>query len=91
MFSSITNHQEQLVFEELQDILIERGEPVDPDFMEDLACIALNRLPPRYIRHKVDLVASLTDLEMEELKSRVALAVNESIDIAKRRSTAHQG
>jgi hypothetical protein len=28
------------------------------DLLADVACVALNRLPPRYIRHQVDFMSS---------------------------------
>jgi hypothetical protein len=36
----------------------------NPELLSDVACVALNRLPPRYIRHIVDMrsARSLTKL-----------------------------
>lgn len=50
----------------------------DPDLLADVACVALNRMPPRYIRHEVDLVFYLTELERAE----VARSVEESVSFA---------
>ncbi|CAK0780724.1 hypothetical protein CCP4SC76_7570005 [Gammaproteobacteria bacterium] len=85
MFSSVNNYYERMVFEQLPLILAEQGEGPDEDFMEDLACIALNRLPPRYVRHSVDLAFSLNDREWEELQAQVEQAIHDAIGFAKRR------
>ena len=89
MFSTITNYYEYLVFEQIRAMAIERDEVIDNDFVQDIACIALNHLPPRYIRHKVDLAASLTDLEWKSLQAQVAKAVDDAFLFAKRRKVSH--
>ncbi|MEI6414056.1 MAG: late competence development ComFB family protein [Pseudomonadota bacterium] len=88
MFSSVSNYYERMVFEQIPLILAELGEDLDENFMEDLACIALNRLPPRYVRHSVDLAFSLNDLEWEELKAQVTQAIHEAFRFARRRRDA---
>ncbi|HEX4510703.1 MAG TPA: late competence development ComFB family protein, partial [Burkholderiaceae bacterium] len=45
------------------------------DMMADIACVALNRLPPRYIRHEVDLAFFQTDRERDEADRAIADAV----------------
>ncbi len=55
-FTSIHNHNEKAVF----DIVLAAapGYPAlvgNQELLADVACVALNRLPPRYIRHAVDL------------------------------------
>jgi len=85
MFSSIHNYYEQMVLERIQIVAKERGEVIDGDLMEDIACIALNHLPSRYIRHNVDMAFSLNDPEWEEMHSKVIKVVDEAIDFSKRR------
>jgi hypothetical protein len=75
-FDSIHNHYEQLVFDEVLRAAGERRSPIDPRLLADVACVALNRLPPRYIRHDVDFSFYLTDEERADQKRRVADAVN---------------
>ncbi len=53
-FSSIRNHHESPVFEAVL-AAHPRYPGVDASLLPDVACVALNRLPPRYIRHAVDL------------------------------------
>ena len=47
----------------------------DPHIMADVACVALNRLPPRYIRHDVDFSFYLTERERSENEAAIAEAV----------------
>jgi hypothetical protein len=63
-FDSIHNHHERAVFEA---VLAERPSyPGVPDaVLADVACVALNRLPPRYIRHEVDYAFYLTEQERD--------------------------
>ena len=55
-FASVHNHHEAAVFDAVlaaaprYPALAGRAE-----LLADVACVALNRLPPRYIRHSVDL------------------------------------
>ncbi|MCP1726882.1 hypothetical protein J2T60_000847 [Natronospira proteinivora] len=76
----IKNFYEQLV----QDYLWKRmeGEREEPweGFFEDVACLALNRLPCRYVRHTVDLGAHLGDQDFADMESKVAEAVDKAIE-----------
>jgi competence protein ComFB len=86
MFSTISNYYERLVFDRLQTLLRDADGKVDPDYMDDVACVALNRLPPRYVRHTVDLAFHMTDSEWEELLRQVDLIVVEAIEFTQRRT-----
>ena len=50
----------------------------DPQTLADIACVALNRLPPRYIRHAVDYSFYLTERERAENET----AINEAVAFA---------
>ncbi|CAK0772312.1 competence protein ComFB [Gammaproteobacteria bacterium] len=89
MFSSIHNFYEQLVLERILTVTKERNESLDAELMEDIACIALNRLPSRYIRHNVDMAFSLSDTERENMDFQVARAVDEAIEFSGRRHAPH--
>lgn len=52
----------------------------DPDFLSDVACVALNHLPPRYVRHDVDMTFFLSPVEMDEMSARVVQAVNNAVE-----------
>ena len=45
------------------------------DLLCDVACVALNRLPPRYIRHEVDFSFYLTEHERLEIDNAIIEAV----------------
>ena len=72
-FEQVHNYYERLIFEE-----VARRSEANPaftiDMLSDVACVALNRLPARYVRHDVELMFYLTeherhaiDLSMEEV------------------------
>jgi hypothetical protein len=48
------------------------------DMLADIACVALNRLPARYIRHDVDFAFFQTDRERNEVER----AINEAVEFA---------
>jgi hypothetical protein len=53
-------------------------QPVAPDLLADIACVALNKLPARYIRHDVDHAFFMSGDERENHRRRVALAVEQA-------------
>lgn len=84
MIGGIQNYYEHLVYDRIRHVLLESGEPLDTVNMDDLACVALNRLPPRYLRFSVDLTTRLTDEDWEVINRQV----NEAVDYAFR--TTHR-
>ena len=75
---SVHNYYERFVFEQL--LRASDKAKVDANFFADVACVALNQLPPRYVRFDVDMSFFLSSIEMEEMTDKVALAVNQAID-----------
>lgn len=73
-FESIHNYYETLVTEYILNTLA-REEGVDRDFLEDVACLALNQLPARYVRHDVDMAFFLTTRERERMQHHIIEAV----------------
>jgi hypothetical protein len=71
---SIHNHHERAVAEAVQ-ATASRYPHLDGELLSDIACVALNRLPPRYIRHDVDFAFYLTDKERGENERAIAEAV----------------
>ncbi|NIB44378.1 late competence development ComFB family protein [Pseudomaricurvus alkylphenolicus] len=74
---SIHNYYENMVLEEIYQTS-ERAR-TDMDFLADTACVALNRLPPRYIRHDVDMTFFMSGQEMQEMADKVKQAVSDAI------------
>ena len=75
-FGSVRNHNERAVY----DAVMRHAEryPVvsdRPDLLADVACVALNRLAPRYIRHEVDFVFYLSDRERVDSERQLLDAV----------------
>lgn len=75
---SIHNYYEKHVIEAIFEAS-ERARGGDRNFMADVACVALNRLPPRYIRHDVDMTFFMSPQELEEIRNKVTTAVHEAI------------
>lgn len=75
-FASVRNHNERAVFNEVAHRADHYpGLAEDADRLADVACVALNRLPARYIRHEVDYVFYLSDREREEGERQLREAV----------------
>jgi hypothetical protein len=73
-FESIHNYYEPLVIEHIMNT-VGREPDTDQDFLEDVACLTLNQLPPRYVRHDVDMALFLTTREREKMQQRISEAV----------------
>ncbi len=74
---SIHNYYEHLVLEELASTS-ERAR-TDGEFLADTACVALNHLPPRYIRHDVDMTFFMSTVELQEIHNKVQAAVAKAV------------
>ena len=75
-FSDLQNYYERLVFEYINDTLIEQYSDVDDEFFLDVACYALTRLPTRYMRHEIDMAFYLAPGERTEMLKQVEESVN---------------
>lgn len=85
-FASIHNHHEQAVFAAVL-AAAPRYPAVagQPDLLADVACVALNRLPPRYIRHAVDFTFFQTERERADHLEAVAGAVEQAFGFVQAR------
>ncbi len=84
-FESIHNHYERIIFEAVSSAA--NSYPQIPrDLLADVVCVALNRLPPRYIRHDVDLVFYLTESERAQNEVAIAEAVKYAFEFVQARS-----
>jgi hypothetical protein len=78
-FSSVHNIHENAVFEAVaRAAATHPGVAANPDLLADVACVALNRVPPRYIRHDVDLAFFLTERERADNERAIADAVEQA-------------
>lgn len=78
-FSSVYNTHEKAVFEAVTTAAANYPAIAnDPGLVADVACVALNRMTPHYIRHSADLAFFRT--EKEHLANQRNIA--ESVDFA---------
>ena len=74
---AIDNFYERLV---LDAIDATREESDTADYLTDVMCVALNRLPGRYYRHTIDMMFYLADEELKEMKEKSLAAVRQARD-----------
>ena len=83
-FSSLRNYYERSVFETVTDQAV-NFPALREDQLPDVVCVALNRLPPRYIRHEVDLAFYLTESERADNERLVLDAVRYAFEFVQAR------
>jgi len=76
-FEQVHNYYERLVFEDVAR-MSESFPDYTVDMLADVACVALNRVPARYVRHDVDLMFYLTERE----RSAIDETLKEALDFA---------
>ncbi len=88
-FEQVHNYYERLVFED-----VARQSDAHPDFtadmLADVACVALNRLPARYIRHDVDMMFYLTEHERHAIEQSMAEALAFGFSFVAQRSSKNK-
>lgn len=79
-FEQVHNYFERLVFE---DVVRLSRDHVDfsADMLADVACVALNRLPARYVRHDVDMMFYLTEQERHAIELSMSEALAYAFDL----------
>ncbi len=77
---AIDNFYERLV---LDAIDAPREESDTADYLTDVMCVALNRLPARYYRHTIDMMFYLADEELKEMKEKSLAAVRQARDFVR--------
>ncbi len=81
LFENCHNYYEHLVYEHIRQTLMDSGKSHDPRFVEDVACVALNQLPARYVREDVDTGFFLSEGELESMELRINDAVQRAVQI----------
>lgn len=77
---AIDNFYERLV----QDAINATREESDTaDYLADVMCVALNRLPARYYRHPIDMMFYLADDELKGMKEKSLAAVRSARDFVR--------
>lgn len=86
-FSSIRNHTERAVCDAvLAGAARFPGVAGSEELLADVACVALNRLQPRYIRHEVDFAFYQSERERSETERQVNDAVDYAFGFVQARS-----
>ena len=85
-FSSLYNHHEREVFGAVMDTAKDFPDIASNDLLCDVCCVALNRLPPRYIRHEVDFSFYLTEHERLEIDNAIVEAVSYAFNFVQART-----
>ncbi|MDG6774876.1 late competence development ComFB family protein [Thiomicrorhabdus sp. ZW0627] len=75
-FDTVHNYFERLVFNEINEHYLDKE--LDEQQLADMACIALNRIPPRYIRFDIDMSFYMTTEEHIEHEETVSKAVRKA-------------
>ncbi len=75
--SSVHNYYERLVFDHINEYYADR---VDSEELADLACLALNKMPSRYIRHDIDMSFYLSTTDHIEIETMVSKACKEGFE-----------
>jgi hypothetical protein len=75
LLNGVTNVYEQLVIEHLLKV----GADLSSEAQADAACLALNRLPSKYVRNAVDWMLFITPTDIERIGRAVDMAVTNAI------------
>lgn len=86
LLDNIQNYYETLVLESLAKQV--KGQDYDEDVLVDVLCIAINHLPPRYIRHEVDFLYYMSPIERQEIEQKADQAVKDALEYIKDKSRA---
>jgi len=86
-FEQIHNYYESVVFEAVAKMSGAHAE-FSPDMLADVACVALNRLPARYVRHDVDMMFYLTEQERRVIEESLQEALHFAFGFVGERSVA---
>jgi len=84
VFDTISNYYERQVYHQIGAMLGSEFSN-DPDFLADVACVTLNSLPPRYIRHHVDMAFYMTSQERGDMEETISRAILDAVDFVQTR------
>ncbi|MBZ2162484.1 late competence development ComFB family protein [Alteromonas stellipolaris] len=73
----IHNYYEHLVLQRVTELGLDITK--SPDYLADLCCLALNQVPPRYIRYEVDMAFYLPQSERNQMEMNVTYAIDNAM------------
>jgi len=76
--SQIHNYFEHLVFDYIDQNIYQPEHNKSDDYYLDIACVALNKLPTRYVRYEVDMAFFMHPEERTKMTDAVEQAVKEA-------------
>lgn len=85
-FEQVHNYYERLVFESVAQ-RADSHPNFTADMLADVACVALNRLPARYVRHDVDMMFYLTEPERRAIDLTMEEVLSFAFDFVQKRSS----
>jgi hypothetical protein len=80
-FDTVHNYNDEAVFRSINESAFQYP------LLADVACVALNRLPPRYVRHDLDTNFYMSDDARARFDAAVKTAVSFAFDFVQSRST----
>ena len=78
-FEDVYNFYQDYVFNKVSELADQHSS----EFQADVACVALNKLPSKYIRHHVDMAFYLTPEEYNNMEAIIHDAVVNAIAFVK--------
>ena len=79
----IHNWYERLVVQQLGSNVKLRAE-FSEESIADIACLTLNHLPPKYLRHSVDMSFYTSPVERSEMDQKIAEAISAAIEFVRK-------
>ncbi|WFP49069.1 late competence development ComFB family protein [Methylomonas sp. EFPC3] len=76
---NINNYYERLVIDRLWKLAEQSNEPFRQAFQEDVACLALNKLPPCYVRNTIDKGINVSEEHYLQMVAAVETAVEQAM------------
>ena len=73
----IHNYYGHLVLDRIETLGLNKSK--NEDYLADLCCLALNQIPPRYIRFEVDMSFYLPQSERQQMEMNAVNAINQAI------------
>ena len=73
----IHNYYEHLVLQRVTELGLDNTKSAD--YLADLCCLALNQVPPRYIRYEVDMAFYLPQSERNQMEMNVTYAIDNAM------------
>jgi competence protein ComFB len=83
MDDNIHNWYERLVLKQLDNNLKLKSE-FSEESISDIACLTLNHLPPKYVRHTVDMSFYTSLVERTEMDERINAAIGAAIQYVRK-------